>query len=154
MAEASPIEAWRFLLGRWRGASRGQFGESGIVESEATFTADLGERFLVATGESRCEGRLLNRSLQVWFYDAGAGKVRRKTFFSYGFVNNEVEYVRTEDEIRFEVETEPAPKPFQGIRWRSFVRKVSDREIAMGLEASKDGAPFERYGEVTLRKVE
>ena len=154
MGTGSPIDAWRFLLGTWRGASQGQFGETGIVESEATFTGDLGDRFLVATGEATCEGRLLNRSLQVLFYDTAAGRFRRKTFFSYGFVNNEVEYARTEDEIRFEIEAEPRPKQFQGIRWRSFVRKISDREIAMGLEASKDGAPFEGYGEVILRKVE
>jgi len=110
MGTGSPIDAWRFLLGTWRGASQGQFGETGIVESEATFTGDLGDRFLVATGEATCEGRLLNRSLQVLFYDTAAGKFRRKTFFSYGFVNNEVEYARTEDEIRFEVEAEPRPR--------------------------------------------
>jgi len=72
--------------------------------------------------------------------------------FSYGFVNNEVEYERNINEIRFEVTTEPMPKQFEGISWRSYIRKISDSEIAMGLEKAKKGEDFTLYGETVYRK--
>lgn len=147
------MDAWKFLVGEWRGASKDQFGEKGVIETVTAFSAEPGERFLTARGESRCEGRLLNRSLSVLFYDSIAGKFRRETFFSYGFVNHETEYARGEGEIRFDVRTEPSPKQFEGLRWRSFLRKVGDAEIATGLEVAKPGEDFRAYGETRLRRI-
>ena len=111
---------------------------------------DLGERFLLTRGEARCEGRLLNRSLAVMFYDKAAGKFRRETFFSYGFVNHETETSRTDAEILFDVRVEPEPKEFEGMRWRSFLRRSGEDEISAGLEVAKGDGPFESYGEVRL----
>jgi hypothetical protein len=45
-------------------------------------------------------------------------------------------------------------KQFEGIRWRSNIRRVSDREIATGLAEAKTGQPFSSYGEVMLARVE
>ena len=151
---ASPLDDWKFLVGTWSGASKDQFGEKGVVETTATYALEPGDRFLTARGEAVCEGRLLNRSLSVMFYDSGLGRFRRKTFFSYGFVNNELEFERTDREIRFDVTVEPAVKQFEGIRWRSNLRRVSDREIATGLAEAKTGQPFSSYGEVMLARVE
>ena len=151
---APPLDDWKFLVGRWRGTSENQFGERGVVETTAVYALEPGDRFLTARGEAVCEGRLLNRSLSVMFYDSGLGRFRRKSFFSYGFVNNELEFERTDREIRFDVIVEPAMKQFEGIRWRSNIRRVSDREIATGLAEAKTGQPFSSYGEVMLARVE
>jgi len=153
MAAASPLEAWKFLVGEWRGTAKDQFGEKGTVEDVATFSAEPGERFLTTRGEAWCEGRLLNRSLAVMFYDKATGRFRRETFFSYGFVNHETESSRTDDEIRFDVRIEPQPKEFDGLQWRSFLRRLSDEEIATGLEVAKAGEDFRPYGEVRLRRT-
>ncbi len=151
---ASPLDEWKFLVGTWRGVSKDQFGEKSVVETTATYTLEPGDRFLTARGEAVCEGRVLNRSLSVMFYDPGIGRFLRKTFFSYGFVNNEMEFERTDDEILFDVTVEPWTKQFEGLRWRSNLRRLSEREIATGLAEAKPGQPFASYGEVVLARVE
>ncbi len=110
--------------------------------------------FIMGTGENRSEGQLLNKSVSVLFYDGLTRKFRRKTFFSYGFVNNEVEYARTKNEIRFDIVMEPLPKQFEGTKWRSYIRRISDTKIAMGLETSRNGKEFRPYGESMLEKQE
>ena len=98
-------------------------------------------------GESWCEGRLLNKSVSLLFYDAVEQKFKRKTFFSYGFVNNEVECSRSANEIKFDVTMEPLPKQFGGTRWRSYIRKISEDSIATGLETAEGKEDFKNYGE-------
>ena len=154
MASSSPFDRWTSLVGTWRGTTPGdQFGEKGEVTDAAVFSLEPGERFLLTRGEATCEGRVLNRSLAVMLYDKAAGRFRRETFFSYGFVNHETECARTDDEIRFDVVVEPQPKEFEGMRWRSFLRRFSDDEIAKGLEVAKAGEDFRPYGEVRLRRT-
>jgi len=152
MKSGSPLDEWRFLVGEWKGTSKDQFGEKGVIESVAVFSVEPSERFIMAKGEGWCEGRLLNKSISLLFYDQAEGKLKRKSFFSYGFVNNEVEYARSESEIRFDVIIEPLPKQFQGIRWRSYLRKISENKVAMGLEMSREGEAFKKYGETTYLK--
>ncbi len=149
----SPLEAWTFLVGGWRGTAKDQFGEKGVIEDVATFSLEPSERFITTRGEGWCEGRLLNRSLAVMFYDKAAGKFRRETFFSYGFVNHETEIRSGQGEIVFDIAMEPSPKQFEGTRWRSFLRRTSDDEIATGLDVAKGDGPFERYGEVHLHRT-
>ena len=152
MPSESSLDAWKFLVGEWRGTSEGQFGEKGVIEDVAVFSLEPSERFIMGVGEAWCEGRLLNKNVSLMFYDRGEGKLKRKTFFSYGFVNQETECARTADEVRFEITMEPLPKEFEGTRWRSSLRRISDTEIATGLEmAGKDGA-FKSYGETVLTK--
>ena len=155
MSASSPLDEWRFLIGTWKSkAEKGQFDEKGTIEGLATFSYEPSTTFIMGTGENRSEGQLLNRSISVLFYDGVAKKFRRKTFFSYGFVNNEVEYARTKSEIRFDIVMEPLPKQFEGTKWRSFIRRVSDTKIAMGLETAKGGEKFKPYGESILEKQE
>ena len=136
---APPLDDWKFLVGRWRGTSENQFGERGVVETTAVYALEPSDRFLTARGEAVCEGRLLNRSLSVMLYDPVLGKFRRKTFFSYGFVNNEVEFERTEHEIRFDVTVEPAVKQFEGLLWRSNLRKVPSVRLRRGSRRRRRG---------------
>jgi len=100
----------------------------------------------MATGESRCEERLINRSISLLFYDKTPDKFRRKSFFSYGFLNNEVESTRNNNEIRFGIEVEPLPKQFERIRWHSYIWKISEHKAATGLEMVKENEEFKRYG--------
>lgn len=150
---SSPLDQWRFLIGEWKGSAKDQFGEKGVIEGVAVFSNEPSEMFIMEKGEGWCEGRLLNRSIGLLFYDSVEQKFRRKTFFSYGFVNNEVECSRDEKEIKFDVKMEPLPKNFEGTHWRSFIRKISDTKVAMGLEVAKEGKEFRKYGESILVKV-
>lgn len=150
---ASPLDEWSFLMGEWRGESEGQFGEEGTITSVATFSHAPSERFITGVGEATCEGRLVNRSVSHLYYDLVGGKFRRKTVFSYGFVNNEVECEREPGWIRFDITMEPQPKQFAGMRWRSWLRRIDDNHIAMGLEVAKGDGPFEPYGETVFARV-
>jgi hypothetical protein len=155
MSASSPLDEWRFLIGTWKGkAEGGQFGEKSTVEGTGVFSYDPGEMFIMGTGENRCEGRLLHKSISILFYDSTEKKLKRKSFFSYGFVNDEVECARTKDEIKFDITMEPLPKQFEGTRWRSYIRKISNQKIATGLEVAEKGKEFKNYGESILEKTE
>jgi len=75
-----------------------------------------------------------------------------REIYLYGFVNNEVEYAHSDGETRFDVVSEPSPKQFEGMRWRSYIRKISDDKIAMGLECIKEEGKFESFGETIATK--
>jgi hypothetical protein len=64
-----------------------------------------------------------------------------------------VESSRSENEVRFDVTVEPLPKQFEGIRWRSYMRKISETSIAKGLEMAKGQEDFKKYGETILAKT-
>jgi hypothetical protein len=154
MSKKSPLDDWRFLIGTWKSKTEGgQFGETGVIEGVAVFSYEPSEAFIMAKGENWCEGRLLHKSVSILFFDSAGKMFRRKTFFSYGFVNNEVECARTKSEIKFDVTSEPLPKQFEGTRWRSFIRKISDTQIATGLEVAKGTGEFQSYGETVFTKT-
>jgi hypothetical protein len=150
----SPLDDWRFLVGAWKGTAKDQFGEKGVIEGTVVFSLEPSEKFIMGRHEGYSEGHMLNKSVTLLFYDSVEQKFRRKSFFSYGFVNNEVECTRDKNEIRFDITMEPLPKNFEGTRWRSFLRKLSDTRMAMGLEVAKEGKEFQKYGESILSKTE
>lgn len=153
MSSGSPLDKWRFLVGHWKGTAKDQFGERGVTESVYVFSMEPSEKFIMGKHESWNKGRLVNKSISLLFFDKAEQRFRRKSFFSYGFVNNEVEYFRSNDEIKFDIEVEPLPKEFEGIRWRSYIRKISERKIAMGLEMAREGEEFKRYSETVAGKT-
>ena len=150
----SPLDGWRFLIGEWKGESKTEreFGEKGKIEGAMACTSDPSDKFIMSKGESWSAGQLVNKSISILFYDDAEQKFRRKTFFSYGFVNNEVECSRDKSEINFDVTMEPMPKQFKGTQWRSFIRKISDSKVIVGLEMAKQGEAFKSYGEEILVK--
>ncbi|MFX1561712.1 MAG: hypothetical protein ACFFDP_00190 [Promethearchaeota archaeon] len=152
MSTDSPLKDWKFLIGKWKGKSEDQFDEEGKIETSAIFSLELNGICIAGKFEAWNKGQLINSSISLMFFDSIAKIFRRKTMFSYGFVNNEVEYKRNNGEIRFDVTTEPIPKQFMGIRWRSYIRKISESEIAMGLEKAEEGEDFAIYGETVYRK--
>jgi hypothetical protein len=151
---SSPLENWHFLVGEWRGYSKDQFGGEGLTETSTLFTLEMNARYLMSVHEARREGSLENQSVGLMFYDTRNRRFLRKTFFSYGFVNNEVEYESNDSEIRFEITSEPTPEAFERMRWRSYIRKISDNEVRMGLESANEGEDFVSYGETIMKRVE
>jgi hypothetical protein len=57
------------------------------------------------------------------FCDEEENLLRRKTFFSYGFVKNEVEIYRDESMVRFEIDMEPVPEFFKGTKMEKLSTK-------------------------------
>jgi hypothetical protein len=151
MNTEDPLANWHFLIGKWKGASTDQFGGEDEIVATATFTMELG-RYIMGKHDSYRNGKLENASIGMMYFDARNHRILRKTAFSKGFVNNEVEYQRTENEILFEVVSEPVLEAFDGMKWRSYIRKVSDTEIRLGLESAKEGEDFSIYSENILRK--
>ncbi|MHA2432062.1 MAG: hypothetical protein ACXADO_02400 [Candidatus Thorarchaeota archaeon] len=147
------MENWHFLVGEWRGYSKDQFGGEGLIETSTLFTLEMNARYLMSVQEARRDGTLENQSVGLMFYDTRDKRFLRKTFFSYGFVNNEVEYESSDSEIHFEITSEPTPKAFDSMRWRSYIRKVSEHEVRMGLESANEGEGFISYGETIMTRV-
>ena len=117
------------------------------------FLAELGEKFITGKHEAWKAGKLVHKGASFLYYDPRDEKFRRKDIYSYGLVNNKVEYTRTDKEIRFEAKSEPSPKAFEGIRWRSYIKKISDDKIAMGLEWAKGEGEFGLYGETIAKRA-
>ncbi|HKZ93914.1 MAG TPA: hypothetical protein VJ249_04950 [Candidatus Bathyarchaeia archaeon] len=149
----SPLDNWKFLVGEWKGETKGQYGETEIIKGTAVYSCEPSDSFIMERREAWSGNKPVNRSIGIMFFDGNEQKFKRKTFFSYGFVNNEVEYLRNENEIRFDITMEPLSKSFQGTRWRSFIKKISADKVAVGLEMAKEGEEFKSYGETTMIKT-
>lgn len=150
------MDEWKFLEGKWKARSveEGAFSEEGYVEGDHEIRVDLGGKFLVHRERSYQGEREIHTMLGVIFYDEEEGLLRRKNFFSYGFVNNEVEIERDEGFVRFKITMEPVPEFFKGTHWRSYLRKVSDDVVLDALESSKDGVNYELFGETRMERVD
>ncbi len=154
MSKQNPLDEWRFLVGTWKGKTApGQFGAKGAIEGLVTFEFEPSSLFISAREENKSEGQLLNKNISILFYDVAEEKFKRKTFFSYGFVNNEVECSRTNEEIKFDIRMEPVARQYEGVRQRSYIKKFSERRIAAGLEFSKGREAFTKFGEAVFEKV-
>ncbi|MHA2141638.1 MAG: hypothetical protein ACXADC_07205 [Candidatus Thorarchaeota archaeon] len=153
MSSENPLDAWRFLVGEWKGQSKDQFGGEGTIETNTMFTLEISDKYIMSRYEARRDGKPEHQGIGMLFYDVRNKRFLRKTFYSYGFVNNEVEYESTENEIRFEVVSEPTPQAFDNMRWRSYIRKISNDEIREGLESAKEGEDFVSYGEDVMKRV-
>jgi hypothetical protein len=153
MTSNTPLDDWYFLIGKWRGQSKDQFGGDGTIDTSEFYTLELNGVFIMGRTKVERDGKLEHESLSMMYYDKRNKKFLRKTFFSYGFTNNEVEFERTKDIIRFNVVSEPSPQAFDGMRWRSYIKKVSEKEFRDGLEVAKPGEDFASYGETIVKKV-
>ncbi len=154
MSSKSPLDEWLFLVGDWKGGAKDQFEETGEIRSTATFSIELDGKAIMGIHETKQGDNIINQSIGILFYDVLNKTFRRKSFFSYGFVNNEVAYRSSSNEIRFTVKSEPSPPQFKGIRWRSYITKISPIKIGLGLEQAKKGDKFEPYGETVLNKIQ
>ncbi len=155
MSTKSKLDDWLFLLGDWKGQGKLETvtEEMNYIDSSATFTLELGGKAIMGLHKATQGAKIINESIGILFYDVLNETYRRKSFFSYGFVNNEVAYESSPHEIRFTVESEPLPPQFRQMRWRSYITKVSPTTILLGLEQSKKGGDFKLYTETRLDKI-
>ena len=149
------LESWMFLEGKWkaRAVEENSFGEEGVVEGDNEFKVDLGGKFITGRKRSYQGEREVHTLLTVLFYDEEEKLLKRKSFFSYGFVNNEVEIESEDGFVRFQITMEPVTEFFKGTVWRSYIRKVSDDVVLEGLESSKDGVEYALFGETRMERV-
>ncbi len=153
MSNEDPLNNWMFLLGKWKGGSTDLSGSEGETVSTATFSKELGA-FIMGKIDTFRKSKLESANMSMMFFDHREKRFKRKTFFSDGVVHDEVEVEISETEIVFEVSLESPPPAFDGMRWRSYVRKISDTEVCFGLLTAKNDADFEPYGESILVKSE
>ena len=152
MSEA--MKRLEFLIGKWRGKAEGQFGEKGIIDSVFECLHEPSEMFIAMIGESRSNGKQVNKSASYLMWDPNVNKYVRKSMFSYGWINNEVGDLHG-DRLTFNViSMDSEPDHFKGLKWRSFIHKYSQNEIGTGLEVSKNSEPFRLYGESRARRVQ
>ncbi|MFX0107958.1 MAG: hypothetical protein ACFE7R_06730, partial [Candidatus Hodarchaeota archaeon] len=84
MTSDNPLDAWKFLVGKWNGQSKNQFGGEGTIESKTLFTLEISGKFIMSRNVVRRDGKLEHESLGLLFYDVRNKRFLRKTFFSYG----------------------------------------------------------------------
>lgn len=156
MTTDNPLKDWHFLIGKWKGRSteEEEFGGEGFVETMTEYSFVMDGNFIKGEYEAVRNSVTEHQSFSIMFYDKRNKKILRKSFFTYGFVNNEIEIERTDSLLRFDIVMEPVPQAFDGLRWRSYIKKISDKEIRTGLESAKSGEDYTSYGETTMLKVE
>ena len=153
-SESEPLARLEFLIGRWRSRAENQFGEKGVIEGTLDCSHEPSEKFIAMIGESRSEGKIVNRGTAYLMWDQNIRKYVRKSLYSYGWILNEVGNFDG-SRLTFDVVSmDGEPDFFKGTRWRSFVHKYSDHEIGTGLEVAKQDGPFNLYGESRAKKVQ
>lgn len=155
MLTDSKLAAWEFLVGEWKGQSKLETvaGDAGLIDTTATYTIELGGKAIMGVHKATQGDKIVNQSISILFFDVLNDTFRQKSFFSYGFVNNEVGYESSPQEIRFTVESEPLPPQFKDLRWRSYIIKISPTMIRLGLEQAKKDGIFQLYNETKLEKI-
>ncbi len=152
MPNNTPLSEWLFLVGKWKGSSIDHSREKVETVSTVSFSTELGSKYIMGKHDFYKEGKLDRAVISVMFFDSRNERFIRKTFSSLGYVHNEVEHNRTNNEIYFDVKPEPIPQHFEELRLRSYIRKASDVEISLGLLAATEGEDFEVYYETILAK--
>jgi hypothetical protein len=77
----SPLDDWRFLVGEWKGETKGQFGEAETIKGTAVYSLDPSDSFIMERREAWSGSRLVNKSIGLMFFDGAEQKFKRKTFF-------------------------------------------------------------------------
>jgi hypothetical protein len=148
------LDRLSFLLGSWRGEAVDQFGEKGVLTSSSECTRVLDGRFLRWEGETKKDGAILNQSVQFIGYDSARGSYVFKRLWSYGFIENGTGGWQDDQTLMFDITSvDNRPAWFEGMQWRSFIRRYSDSEVGHGLYSSAGGGPFKLYGETRVLKV-
>ena len=154
MPSPEQLKKLDYLIGTWKHRSENQFGEQGVIEGVGEYAHDPSEMFIVNSGESRSNGKLVNRAVSYLLWDNNIQKYIRKSFFSYGWILNEIGDLHDKRLVFDVVSIDGEPDFFKGTKWRSFIQKYSDNEIGTGLEVAKGNGPFTLYGETRAKRVQ
>ena len=150
----SELDKLSFLLGRWKGRSVDQFGEKGVLESTFEVTRELGDHFIQIKGETRKDNAVINSAVYFITYDLKIKKYIHKRLWSYGFIENGEGQWEDPNTLTFQiVKFDNEPQWFEGLLWKSFIRRYSDNEIGNGLYAAKKGEDYKLYGESRAFRV-
>jgi hypothetical protein len=149
-----PLKQLEFLIGHWKSRAENQFGEKGVIEGVLECAHEPSEKFIAMIGESRSDGKLVNRGVSYLMWDENIKKYVRKSLFSYGWILNEVGSLDGDRLVLDVVSMDGEPDYFKGTRWRSFIQKYSENEIGTGLEVAKDNGAFSLYGESRAKRIQ
>jgi len=142
-----------FLVGKWKGTSKDQFGAKGTIETSYTYALEPSERFISCQYENRQEGKMVNRGAVFLMFDSNLGKFVWKDVISYGWISNGVGEWKNDRLTVDIVSIDGEPDYFKGLRLRNFIQKSSDYEIVDGVETAKPGEEFRVLGRISARKV-
>lgn len=154
IATVEPLKRLSFLIGQWRSRSEDQFGEKGVLEGTFECSYEPSEKFIATIGESKSNGKFVNRAASYLMWDQNTSKYVRKSFYSYGWILNEIGDLNGDRLVLDVVSMDGEPDYFKGTKWRSFIQKYSENEIGTGLEVSKDHEPFRVYGESRAKRIQ
>ncbi|MHA2089273.1 MAG: hypothetical protein ACW98K_00315 [Candidatus Kariarchaeaceae archaeon] len=148
------LKNWAFLIGKWKGENLESSYDEGKVTMNGEYRYQPNEKFIHHIHEAQNEEGPINKSIAVMYVDPYSNCFLRKEIYSYGFVNNELSYYHDENSIKFDIIIEPRPKQFEGLIWRSWLTKISDTEIEMGMENQKEGQEYLLFNRSRWIKVE
>jgi hypothetical protein len=151
--DLEPLKKHEFLIGRWTSRSENQFGEKGVIEGTLECRHEPSEKFIALVGESKSNGKLVNRAASYLMWDQNIQRYVRKSLFSYGWILNEVGNLDGDRLTLDVVSMDGEPEYFKGMKWRSFIQKYSENEIGIGLEVAKGSEPFRPYGESRAKRL-
>jgi len=142
-----------FLVGKWSGTAEG-FGGDSPLTSIASFDYEPGNSIISGYRESRTGKKLQNRVLMMFLYDRNLEKFVRKDVYSYGFLVNQIGELDGNRFVFDSVGIDSEPDFYKGVKFRSFVEKLSNKSISMGVETAKPGEKFRLYGQQKLKRVD
>jgi hypothetical protein len=149
------LEALEFLIGSWKGSALDQFGEKGLLETFAECTHEPSEKFVQIRGESRKDGKVLNRGVQFITYNPKSKKYVGKRIWSMGFIENgEGNWEDDNNTLVFQIKFDNEPDFFQGTSWKSFIKRYGENQIGTGLYTKGKGeSEYRLYGETRLSRI-
>ena len=131
-----------------------QFGEKGVLESTSEATRELGDHFIKIKGETRKDNVTINSALYFITYDLKIKKYVHKRMWSYGFIENGEGLWEDQNTLVFQItKFDNEPRWFEGMSWKSFIRRYGDNEVGFGLYAAKKGEEYKLYGESRASRV-
>jgi len=148
---AQPLEKLEFLIGKWSGKAEG-FGDEGELSMIASFAYEPGENVISGFRESRHGKELENRILMMFLHDRNSKRLIRKDIYSYGFVVNQIGDVENGRFIFNCVNMDSEPDYFKNVKFRTFIEKISEKRIVLGIEVAKQGEDYRLYGQQKLTK--
>lgn len=147
------IKQLEFLLGRWSGIAEGPGTDDGKLTSTAAFTYEPGKSIISGYRENREGKKLENRIIMLFLHDKNLDKFVRKDVYSYGFVVNQIGEPNGRRFTFDSVGIDSEPEYYKGVKFRTFVEELSDRNITMGVETAKPGETYHLFVQQKLKRV-
>ena len=155
-AAADPWAPLRFMVGTWRGQSRGEPGQG---TSERTYQFEFGETFLhihnkgVYPAQPKNPKGEVHQDTGFFSYDKSRKRLVLRQFHSEGFVNQYVEDPAASDGKSLVFVTEAIENIPASWRARETYRPIGPDEFIETFSLAAPGKDFTTYTECRLRRV-